>query len=819
MNKKTWLFGILVGVVIGLVLAEGRSLFKFQARSRAPASAQYRNLKDFGGDELGGDEKREEGKMRRDMPTAAPMAIAPGEAAGFGGLGLKGTGSGGGGKGDTIGIGGIGTMGRGGGTGGYGSGVAAPHKARLKKSAAPAEEEAAAGPEGGGEAAPTRAWFPETFLFEPLVVTDDQGRAVVPVRVPDRLTNWRVLALAHSRTGGQAGAVASFAGTLPTYIDAVTPAFLMAGDEVRLPIQVVNTTEAEVSRTLTYEAQGAVLSATGGTVKVPAAGSTVQYVTLKVDKPGKAAVKATLGGTDAVERTFDVMPVGRPVSQSRGGTLAAPRELTLEGPAESIPGSERARLLVFPGALAVLRAELSGAPNRGGVADDAYSLLLAGRASALIRALGEEPDPIAIRTLTMIAAQRAIRYARAPDVPTATLLAEAALTHADNPVLARLGERMAATVAQRQRPDGSCEGGTGWTLQRLMVTTADCTRAIRASQVTPAARQRAAAATTRAEGFFERNIERVEDGFTAAAILSSGAVSGSLAERLRAKVLESLTTREDGSKVLPVGSGVVRADGYVPSEAQATALAVLALESTPKAPLADLGTSLLGGYSPLYGWGDGQTNLACMRAVLTLFKDPVPPNVKLFLEMDGKQLSSGTIDPSKLREVISLDADAPGSAGSHKWAIRADPPVPGLGYSLTLMAYVPWKKSEANGGLELAITTPTEGKVGEPMQVTLSATAPSGMALKIRQALPAGVQAEAASLEALVTAGTITKFTTEDGAVRIEAPARAVGQPFSAVYRVVPTLAGTLHGSASTITPLGRTDLSYQVPPEVWTVK
>ena len=31
----------------------------------------------------------------------------------------------------------------------------------------------AARPEG-----PTRAWFPETFLFEPLVVTDDQGAAV-----------------------------------------------------------------------------------------------------------------------------------------------------------------------------------------------------------------------------------------------------------------------------------------------------------------------------------------------------------------------------------------------------------------------------------------------------------------------------------------------------------------------------------------------------------------------------------------------------------------------------------------------------------------
>jgi hypothetical protein len=48
---------------------------------------------------------------------------AVGDAHGFGGLGLKGTGSGGGGVGNTIGVGDIGTKGRGGGLGTYGTGV------------------------------------------------------------------------------------------------------------------------------------------------------------------------------------------------------------------------------------------------------------------------------------------------------------------------------------------------------------------------------------------------------------------------------------------------------------------------------------------------------------------------------------------------------------------------------------------------------------------------------------------------------------------------------------------------------------------------
>ncbi len=68
----------------------------------------------FGHGGLGGDLKGAIGHM---------FGPAVGDAGGLGGLGLRGTGSGGGGLGNTIGIGDIGTKGRGGGLGGYGSGI------------------------------------------------------------------------------------------------------------------------------------------------------------------------------------------------------------------------------------------------------------------------------------------------------------------------------------------------------------------------------------------------------------------------------------------------------------------------------------------------------------------------------------------------------------------------------------------------------------------------------------------------------------------------------------------------------------------------
>jgi hypothetical protein len=68
----------------------------------------------FGQGGLGGDLKGAIGNMY------GPVV---GDSRGVGGLGLKGTGTGGGGTGETIGIGAVGTKGRGGGLGGYGSGV------------------------------------------------------------------------------------------------------------------------------------------------------------------------------------------------------------------------------------------------------------------------------------------------------------------------------------------------------------------------------------------------------------------------------------------------------------------------------------------------------------------------------------------------------------------------------------------------------------------------------------------------------------------------------------------------------------------------
>ncbi|RKH89878.1 hypothetical protein D7Y04_43355, partial [Corallococcus sp. AB038B] len=130
------------------------------------------------------------------------------------------------------------------------------------------------------------------------------------------------------------------------------------------------------------------------------------------------------------------------------------------------------------------------------------------------------------------------------------------------------------------------------------------------------------------------------------------------------------------------------------------------------------------------GWGGGRANRLALKAVVALFKEPLPARVRVVLERDGKPVAEGTYDAKALREGLSLEAPAAGSAGAHVWTVRAEPAVPGLGFALALSAAVPWKQ-EAQGGLELAVDSPREAKVGQPVEVTMQASTPSGLELEL----------------------------------------------------------------------------------------
>jgi hypothetical protein len=337
------------------------------------------------------------------------------------------------------------------------------------------------------------------------------------------------------------------------------------------------------------------------------------------------------------------------------------------------------------------------------------------------------------------------------------------------------------------------------------VVTADCARAAAGRPVVG----------IRAAGAFERHAEQIADPYTAAAILASGATpSAALVEALRKRVLDAIQTSDDGAKFLAVPDGVVRADGLPPSRVEATALAVLALDGVDGAPLADLGATLLAGYSPYGGWGDGRANLVAMQAVVRLFEDPLPDRVRIALARDGVEVASGELDRARLREIVTLEA--PGGGGSHEWRISAEPAVAGLGYALALTSWVPWPEAAPSQGLELQVVVPEALAVGQRAALQIRAVAPSGRPVTLRVSLPAGVQAERAMLDALVTSETLDSYELPDGEIVLHLPPPQAATLASPLIFVVPTLGGQIQTGPSSIS-VGSTEVL--IPPTRWTIK
>ncbi|MFT4976296.1 MAG: hypothetical protein ACI8S6_002192 [Myxococcota bacterium] len=205
--------------------------------------------------------------------------------------------------------------------------------------------------------------------------------------------------------------------------------------------------------------------------------------------------------------------------------------------------------------------------------------------------------------------------------------------------------------------------------------------------------------------------------------------------------------------------------------------------------------------------------------MLALFETPLPAELSITLEQDGVVIAEGSYDREKLREVLVLDAVGLDASGPHTFSIRSEPAVAGLGFALSLQSWVPWEEPATGQGLEVELTLPEQLIVGQPATLSLQAAAPSATPFTIVQNLPAGVQADEDSLQALVNAGVLRSFHTEDGLIRLEAAALDPGEALTARYNVIPTLAGTLQSGPLSIFPDARAALTVHYPPTPWTIR
>jgi uncharacterized protein YfaS (alpha-2-macroglobulin family) len=210
-----------------------------------------------------------------------------------------------------------------------------------------------------------RERFPETLFWQPQLITDDNGHASVNIELADSITTWRLSASAVSADGRLGALQSNLRAFQPFFVDLNLPVSLTRNDEVEIPAVVSNFLPRAQSVELKLHVGDWFELSGPASRKLELKPREVTSVTfkLKVKKVGRHELQLTARSADladAVKRTIEVLPDGRPVERVVNGTLTQPASMSLELPEEAIEGSGKAIVRIYPSSFSQLVEGLDG---------------------------------------------------------------------------------------------------------------------------------------------------------------------------------------------------------------------------------------------------------------------------------------------------------------------------------------------------------------------------------------------------------------------------------------------------------------------------
>jgi uncharacterized protein YfaS (alpha-2-macroglobulin family) len=192
---------------------------------------------------------------------------------------------------------------------------------------------------GEGSLTSTRKDFVETALWRPDLRTDAAGKAVVKLRLPDNLTQFRMMAVALDDEGKGASSEASFTVKRPVMMVPVVPRFASTGDRFEAAALLHNNTPDPVSATVTMNGKRATVTVSGG-------GKTRVGFPVEASAPGELGLLFSAEGSDGrvfdrVEQKLRVVEPGVDEHPSVQGAFVKRQEIALEVPADVrlVPGA------------------------------------------------------------------------------------------------------------------------------------------------------------------------------------------------------------------------------------------------------------------------------------------------------------------------------------------------------------------------------------------------------------------------------------------------------------------------------------------------
>jgi len=197
--------------------------------------------------------------------------------------------------------------------------------------------------------------FDETAYWAPSLETGANGRANIRFTLPDSLTTWKLHALASTIDGRVGVLEQSFKTFQPFFVDLDAPQVLTVGDEISLPVNLRNYTDHSLTLPVIAKPADWFTLLTPSTINasVPSNGTTPEIFGFRAVKAVEAGpLRITAANTregDAVEKTVRVHPDGEPRAVTASSLLrSGSSTLALDLPADAIPGSVHAELLLYP---------------------------------------------------------------------------------------------------------------------------------------------------------------------------------------------------------------------------------------------------------------------------------------------------------------------------------------------------------------------------------------------------------------------------------------------------------------------------------------
>ncbi|UCG23871.1 MAG: hypothetical protein JSW55_17320, partial [Chloroflexota bacterium] len=209
--------------------------------------------------------------------------------------------------------------------------------------AAPAEAPMAAGAgDSAGPQAPAirvRTDFDPLAEFAPEARTDADGRARVPITLPDNLTRYRIMAVAVDDDKSFGSAEANLTARLPLMVRPSAPRFLNFGDNFELPVVLQNQTGEPMSVDVVVEAGNLELpESQGQRVTIPARDRVEVRFPAATILPGTARLQIAAVSDDYADAATAELPVYTPATTEAFATYGVVDEGSVVQPVAAPSG-------------------------------------------------------------------------------------------------------------------------------------------------------------------------------------------------------------------------------------------------------------------------------------------------------------------------------------------------------------------------------------------------------------------------------------------------------------------------------------------------